>query len=276
MRVAVVTTSWPKVVGDPSGHFVQTEARALEAEGHDVVVVAAEGDAFGWPGALPRLRQNPLRLFGAARWIRSARHTVQVGEFDRVIAHWAVPCAFPIAFDAPGELEIVSHGSDVGLLERMPRRVVEMLAERATEWRFVSAGLLERFARLVPSRLLSKATVRPCAIEIPDVADLALRKQREIGRPFVSAIGRLVSSKRVDRIISVARAERVPLVVVGDGPERRRLERLGDARFVGTVPRHEGLAWMKASSALWFASRQEGFPTVLREAEALGVPVRML
>jgi glycosyltransferase involved in cell wall biosynthesis len=207
-----------------------------------------------------------------------------------VVAHWAIPCAFPIAFDSvlvagtgelKAELEVVSHGSDVGLLERLPapirRKIVTALSERASEWRFVSAELLARLARTVPERLLRNATVRPCAIEIPNVDALAEAKRRTMPGPFVSTIGRLVASKRVDRIVEVAAAERVPLVVVGDGPERSRLERAAKGtRFVGHVPREEALAWMRASSALWYAARDEGLPTVLREAEALGVPVRML
>ncbi len=70
------------------------------------------------------------------------------------------------------------------------------------------------------------------------------------------------------------------LVVVGDGPERARLEELAEAakgelevRFVGTVDRETALAWMLATGTLLFASRHEGLSTVLREAALLGVAV---
>jgi glycosyltransferase involved in cell wall biosynthesis len=207
------------------------------------------------------------------------------GPFDRILAHWALPCAYPAALAARGELEIVSHGSDVALLERMPLalrvRIVRTLVARASVWRFVSEPLLARLARSLPPGTLANAIVRPCAIEIPDVHARAEDKRREMGAPFVSTVGRLVASKRTERIVATAANERMPLVIVGDGPERPRLERAaldsrGDVRFVGRVPREEALAWMRASSALWFASCAEGLPTVLREAEALGVPVRML
>jgi glycosyltransferase involved in cell wall biosynthesis len=67
-------------------------------------------------------------------------------------------------------------------------------------------------------------------------------------------------------------------VVVGDGPLRASLEAealaLGvDARFVGTTPRAEALAWIGAADALLHASKTEGLSTVVREAEALGVPI---
>ena len=96
---------------------------------------------------------------------------------------------------------------------------------------------------------------------------------------MVTSIGRLIPQKRTERVIEVAASERIPLVVVGDGPERTRLERLArntQTRFVGQVPRDEALAWLAASRSLFFASTDEGLPTVIREAEALGVPVRLL
>jgi glycosyltransferase involved in cell wall biosynthesis len=67
-------------------------------------------------------------------------------------------------------------------------------------------------------------------------------------------------------------------VVVGDGPERPRLERqarsLGvDALFVGAVAREVALAWIAAADVVLHASSAEGLSTVVREAEALGTRV---
>ena len=69
MRIAIVTTSWPAYSGDPSGHFVQAEARELEQGGHgDVVVVAppCEATAFGWPGVVARVRAAAAATMFAA------------------------------------------------------------------------------------------------------------------------------------------------------------------------------------------------------------------
>jgi glycosyltransferase involved in cell wall biosynthesis len=71
------------------------------------------------------------------------------------------------------------------------------------------------------------------------------------------------------------------LVVVGDGPERSRLERLArsrhvDAQFLGVVDRSEALAWIGAAHALLHASDTEGASSVVREARALGTPVVVL
>src|ERR1700726_1685249 len=98
MRIAVVTTSFPAHEGDPSGHFVQAEVRELERAGHEVIVVAPPvGGAFGWPGVAARVAERPARLVDAARWVIQGRARLARIEAQRVVAHWAVPCAWPVA-----------------------------------------------------------------------------------------------------------------------------------------------------------------------------------
>jgi glycosyltransferase involved in cell wall biosynthesis len=292
MRIALVTTSWPGGDGDAAGHFVRAEARALERAGHEVRVIApTPGGAFGWPGVAARLREKPWRTIDAARWITRARAQVAALPVERVVAHWAVPCAWPvgIAARAAARVEVVSHGGDVRLLLALPGRVrariVLVVAARAETWRFVSASLrdalLDGLDASARARVERIAVVQAAAIEMPDVREAVARKRRELGGLRVAvSVGRLVASKRVDRAIEhVASAHELDaLVVVGDGPERARLERLArdrgiDARFVGRVPREEALAWIGAAQVLVHASEAEGLSTVVREAEALGTRV---
>ncbi len=102
--------------------------------------------------------------------------------------------------------------------------------------------------------------------------------------PLVVAVGRLAPVKRFDRLLQAALAARlrVPdlqLTVVGEGPERGRLEeiiRANDASSWITLPGHvdrDGLlklyqrAWLVASASL-----AEGWGLTLTEAAACGVP----
>src|SRR3712207_5214673 len=134
MRVALVTTSYPLVQGQAAGHFVASEAEALRRSGHRVVVIAPgpvssisgdnprihrlpTGTLFGAPGALARLGENPLRAAYAITFVHAARRALRThGPFERVIAHWLVPSAWPIALAGKAPLEAVAHGSDVRLL----------------------------------------------------------------------------------------------------------------------------------------------------------------
>jgi glycosyltransferase involved in cell wall biosynthesis len=290
MRIALVTTSWPAHTSDPAGHFVLAHARELERNGDEVVILAPRpGGAFGCPGVAARLRENPFRAFNAGRWIASTHRRVAKLRVDRVVAHWCVPCGWPIGTASHARLDVVSHGGDVRLLESSPRAVrrsiVRALAARATSWTFASedlrAQLLDSLDRETGSRVADVAVVQAPPIQMPDVADAIAARRRELaGLRVAVCVGRLVASKRVDRVIAhVARDSSVDaLVVVGDGPERARLEQLArrlaiDARFVGAVDRRDALAWIGSAEVLIHASDAEGLSTVIREAEALKTAV---
>jgi glycosyltransferase involved in cell wall biosynthesis len=86
--------------------------------------------------------------------------------------------------------------------------------------------------------------------------------------------GRLVAYKRPDIAVEAARRSGVPLVVIGDGPERAALER--DApphvRFLGHASEADIQAALAAASALVF-SGEEDFGICPIECLAAGVPV---
>jgi teichuronic acid biosynthesis glycosyltransferase TuaC len=290
MRIAIVTTSYPAHEDDAAGHFVRAGARELERQGHDVEVVSPEpGGAFGWPGSPARLRERPHRAFEALNWVARARRRVAGANAELVIAHWAVPSAWPIGVAARGRLEVVSHGGDVRLLAATPalvrRRVVRAIAARAAAWTFVSVRLRDDLCGTLDGETRDRveriARVDAPTIEMPDVREAIARRRRDLaGTRAAVSVGRLVASKRVDRAIEhVACARDLDaLIVVGDGPERARLEDLArarrvDARFVGAVGRREALAWIGAADVLLHGSVAEGLSTVVREAESLGTRV---
>jgi glycosyltransferase involved in cell wall biosynthesis len=106
-------------------------------------------------------------------------------------------------------------------------------------------------------------------------------------KPRILYCGKLVPEKGVDVLIkalpAIVRAisDDVKLTVVGDGPERRRLEDLAMALglrhfvdFVGWVPHNEvskyyQLAWLICVPSLW----QENFPLVAIESYMHGRPI---
>ena len=297
LSVALVTTSYPVDEGDPAGHFVKAEVEDLEREGHRVTVITpAAGGAFGWPGAAFRLREKPWRAFEMATWMRRATSELRAARPDRVVAHWAVPSAFPVVTSAALDdvpLEIVSHGGDIRLLAASPapmrRSVIDRLVRRATAWRFVSAPLLDKLAAVLDKErataLRAIAVIAPSPLAMLDVREEVRAHRTALGsRQLYVCAGRLVRSKRVDRVIDYVashRADKPLLVVIGDGPERPRLELLArnwaiDVRFLGNTPRRETLAWIGAADELVHASIAEGMSTVVREAEQLGVKITVL
>lgn len=298
-HTVVVTTSYPTHPGDPSGHFVAAEVRALRERGVRVTVLAPRvrgsarapaadvrwlpgGDGFGWPGALERVRARPLRALGAVHFVLAARRELaRLHDADRVIAHFVVPSAWPIARPAAHRrLEVVAHGSDVRLVERLPAALRHAIARAlaGADVRCVSSELAGRLERALGPAFEASIRVVPPALEIGPMRDRAACR-RALGLDATARIavvvGRLVAAKRVE--VALRALSFVPgltPVVVGDGPERERLERaFADARFVGRVERSVALDYIAAADVLVSASRDEGAPSAIREARALGTRV---
>jgi glycosyltransferase involved in cell wall biosynthesis len=101
----------------------------------------------------------------------------------------------------------------------------------------------------------------------------------------VLVVARLAAWKGVDMVMLALRQlldcaqPHARLVVVGDGPDRGRLDAMaatlpeGAVRFTGEVPRAEVGRWMAAADALALCSGYEGLSHVLLEAMAAGLPV---
>jgi teichuronic acid biosynthesis glycosyltransferase TuaC len=308
VHTVVVTTSFPAHAQDPSGHFVREDALTLVRLGHKVTVLAPAtvtqqrhdhglhvqwltgGDAFGWPGAAARVRQDKTRVVGVAGFLLRASRALASLRPTRVVSHWVLPCAWPVRIPADADLQLVSHGADIRLLRGLPSPVASALAyrlaQRASRWRIVSASLADALlshlgseSRQAVRRVLEIAPSAVCTPR-PDPALVQRLRAALPDGPALAVVGRLTAQKRVDHILTqVAQGSpRRHVVVLGDGPERPRLEALAqslglNAQFLGTVRRDEALAWMQACEALGFAAQNEGNPTVLREAQTLGVQV---
>lgn len=296
-RVVFVTTSFPETPGDAAGHFVEAEARGLQQRGVRVQVIAPGasrriGDvevlgvehhgAFGWPGALSRIRSRPTCIVGAAAFVHGARARLARLPHDRVVAHFLVPSAFPIATISAAPLEIVAHGSDVRVFARLPRTLRSRMARawlgRSVEVRCVSAELATELLRTAPE-LAERVRVEPARVDVSGVPSRSeARRAHGVDASdarLVLLATRLVPEKRVD--VALAALELVPdvrVVVLGDGPSEAVLRaRFPTVTFLGRRPRSEALSWIRAADLVLSASRREGAPSVVREARALGVPV---
>jgi len=172
------------------------------------------------------------------------------------------------------------------------RNLARRLALSGVHTVVVISNALERIARdewHVPERRLRFV---PNGIEVdrfdptpPDVAHAAARLRAELGleRAFVvGAVGHLRAEKNVERLLHVLAALPAELearaVVLGEGPERERLEavaaELGVAPRVHLVGHHADLrAWYRTFDAFAITSDTEQAPIALLEAMASGVPV---
>jgi glycosyltransferase involved in cell wall biosynthesis len=93
--------------------------------------------------------------------------------------------------------------------------------------------------------------------------------------PFVLSVNRLDRAKRIDLLIEAAAREGVDVVIVGDGPDRGRLESLanGRVRFTGRIPEDELADLYARCRAVYYAPVDEDFGMVPFEAFLSEKPV---
>ena len=121
----------------------------------------------------------------------------------------------------------------------------------------------------------------PNPIDVRGVQAEAERQPAPLDGPYMLYAGKLDLNKGVSQLLPATAAAGIdiPLVLVGDGPERPRLEAEArasgrDVRFVGWRPHAEVLAWMRHTHALVFTSHcREALSRVLLEASAVSCPI---
>ncbi|PWU25193.1 MAG: glycosyl transferase family 1 [Candidatus Rokuibacteriota bacterium] len=92
---------------------------------------------------------------------------------------------------------------------------------------------------------------------------------------FVLSVGRLDRAKRIDLLIQAVAAQQLEAVIVGEGPDRKRLESLanGRVRFLGRVSQVELADLYARCRAVYYAPVDEDFGMVPLEAFLAEKPV---
>jgi glycosyltransferase involved in cell wall biosynthesis len=256
VKVAVLTTSYPRYPGDVAGLFVQDAVEHLRGAGVEVEVVSPAafrhyGIAYG-DGIVNNLRARkwrvlllPLFLLSFARAARRAAR-----DADVVHAHWLPSGIAGLATRRP--LVVQVWGSDAELAKRL-RWLFRPVLRRARVVVCASNALA------ADARLLGARDVRV----IPSGVDVPVSIVAPDTPPHLLYVGRLSEEKGIRDLAEAA--EGLPLVVVGDGPLRAVLP-----QTVGFVPHGELGPYYERAAVVVVPSRREGYGVAAREGMAYG------
>ena len=259
MKVAVLTTSYPRFEGDPAGWFVAEAVGRLRARGVEVEVVSPAsfrhfGIAYG-DGVVGNLRRAPWKLalvpLLLLGFVRAARRAAR--DADVVHAHWLPVGAVGLLTGKP--VVVTLHGTDVTLARRAPW-LARIVLRRARIVLPVSSALAAEARRLGAEQV----RVVPNGIELP------LEPGAEHDPPYVLFAGRLSPEKGIRELVQAANG--LPLVVAGDGPLRGEVPQ---AR--GMLRRTELEPLLAGAAVVAVPSLREGFGLAAAEAMAHGKPV---
>jgi glycosyltransferase involved in cell wall biosynthesis len=120
---------------------------------------------------------------------------------------------------------------------------------------------------------IQKCYNRPATVIYPPV-DVDKFSVSPVKDDYFITVSRLVPYKRIDLTIQAFNELKLPLVVVGDGPARKELEKIAhkNITFVGHLG-EEALSECLRKARAFIFSAEEDFGIVNVEAQASGVPV---
>jgi teichuronic acid biosynthesis glycosyltransferase TuaC len=245
---------------------------------------------------IPRVaRASNARSYARALKI-AVRAALAEAPIDVIDAHFVWPdgyAAVEVGAEFGIPVCITGHGSDLTyapafrVVGEQSRTALRNASRVITVSRSLAAIAEELGAR--PDRL----AVVPNGVDLQMFHPLGDRSatRHRFGVPnqakLIVGVGALVQHKGFDAAVrALAKLERSGsstgplLVLVGDGPERGRLQRIAQSlgvsdrlRMVGSRTHAEVALWMGIADALVLPSHREGWPTVLFESWACGTPI---
>ena len=276
-----------------------TVLSALDAE-HERVLYLFSGEhgvyfdriAPGVRVVIARERSRLRRLFELARFIRSARPDVVMpflSYFITAVAVWISRVPARVVFNQGTPTTGFLDDPDFAWRRPWRRRLFAMV----TRLFYNRADAVVVTSKGVADDLVSRYGVAPARIRVlhnpVDLESIARAATEPVDadpescRPLIVAAGRLAQVKNYPLLLESLAGLRPRLGaahawILGDGPERERLESLANAMGVGDRVRFWGFQqnpWRFIARADVFVltSSYEGFGNVLIEAMACGTPV---
>lgn len=265
---------------------------ALADAGHDIVIHVLTGRRSIEAPTHPRVQLVEWNAPNVRSTLFRIRRLFLSRQFEAVIsAQYYVNVIVALARPrrSPERLLFVEHGTISLVAAHGNRR--DRLMPMAMRWAYRRADAVASVSRGAANDLSSLLGWEPDAVEVlpnpvlddvdppeaPEPPDHQWFTDRDV--PTVLFVGRLAPEKRLGDLIyafdTLTTTRIARLIIVGDGPERERLEGLvaqtGRADAVWFAgDRSDAVAFMHHCDALVLCSEFEGHPVVLVEALNVG------
>jgi glycosyltransferase involved in cell wall biosynthesis len=316
MRIVFFSSVYPGPTAPTVGIFNRSRVQALRAAGDEVQVVVPDqwprtlplprrrtatisDDSGGGPPPLyptyfypPKLLQSYHGWFMWQSVRRCAISVLTTFRPDAILSYWAHPdgeAALRVARHGGVPIGLIVGGSDILVLTRNPsrRRVITRVLKSVDAVFPVGSDLAKEVVELgVPPTRVHELQQGVDSDRFSPGDPQGARRELgvEPGVPLLLFVGHLVPVKGLEVLLEAAsrlaaRGTDFRLWLVGDGPQRRSLEKrattLGLAsrlRFLGARPHEQLPDFFRAADLTVLSSYSEGIPNVLRESLACGTP----
>lgn len=164
---------------------------------------------------------------------------------------------------------------EAGLTWGLRSMIVRMMMHSIRRWDVVSANRVDKFVANsnYVARRIWKTYRREAEVIYPPV-DIDAYPYCEQKEDFYVTASRLVPYKKVDLIVQAFTKNGLPLMVIGDGPDMKKIAKLAgkNVTLLGYQPQAKLTELMQRAKAFVFAA-DEDFGITPVEAQACGTPV---
>lgn len=312
-KLLITASTFPRWEGDTEPRFILDYAQAMTKD-YDVTVLAPaapeakEYEKLGnvnvirfhyfpihkwetlcYPGAIvPRIKEKKIRVLLVPFLLISLRYRIRKlsVNYDYIHVNWLIPQGIMQAGITTTPYIVTGHGGDIsfinhGIIGKLKEKCLREAKAIIVVSRYKKEELEKNFP-FVKSHIISMGV---------NIDNFDKRKNHisnywgQNGDKIILYVGRLAEIKGVSYLIeAVQYIENVRLVIVGEGPDKKKLfdmaKNYGNkCVFMGSRP-HNELSKIYASADIMVVpsiidqkGAQEGLPTVIFEAMASELPV---
>ena len=286
--VAMVIQNYVPALGGAERQLASLMPRFVEAGVRPVVITREHPDrprfdevdgvpVFRIPLAGPKPLRSAMFVFEARRLLASIQPDV-IHAFDTLTPS-TIGLGHRRRYGTPVMTKLLRSGprGDLAVLERKPGGAarVARLVEEVDTFVSISSDLTDELLTLEVDR--GRIAEIPNGVDVDRFVSIAAVARERAADPEtrVIATGRLAPEKRLVEVARrwptvTARDDGARLVLVGDGPDRERLDGFADVTVLGV--RDDVPDQLRAASIYVSASDAEGLSNSLLEAMSTGLP----
>ena len=287
MKIAIIINLFPPKWLAGTEIATYSLAKHLVRRGHEIHVITSHDD--GLPNfdkengfyihriAWPKIRIIGVLLFWLQIFLKI--RTIKPDIVQAQDLSMGIPAVL-VKLIIKKPFIIWGRGDDVYRPGTFIRMTTGFILQKADGIIALTTDMQKKLKQFTPRKI----SIIPNGIELDGIINNIPIKNESINQKIIY-VGRLEPVKGVEYLIMAMKLihnemPSVQLVLVGDGNERDRLETLSSeldiyksVEFVGKIPHEDVQAYLQDADVFVLPSLSEGFPNVLLEAMACGLPI---